>query len=86
MADITTQISNVYQDGVCSKTILFSCKNANAGDTVDVGAFFRVVKRVGMISVTGTTVAAPTFTGTVLTIPAGPAQDGVWLLVYGVTM
>lgn len=86
MADITTQISAVYQDGSCSKTVLFACKNATAADTVNVGAFFRVITRVGLISVTGSTVASPAFTGTVLTIPAGPAQDAVWLLVYGVSV
>lgn len=86
MADITTQISAVYQDGSCAKTVLFACKNATAGDTVNVGAFFRVINRAGMISVTGATVAAPTSTGTVLTIPAGPAQDAAWLLVYGVSV
>lgn len=86
MADITPQISAVYQDGACAKTVLLACKNATAGDTVNVNQFFRVINRAGLISVTGSTVAAPSFTGTVLTIPAGPAQDGVWLLVYGVSV
>jgi hypothetical protein len=84
MADITAQNFLVYQDGSCLKTILLACKNATAGDTVDVGAFMRVIKRAGMISASGTHVASLTNTGTVITIPAGPAQDGVWLLVVGV--
>jgi len=86
MADITTQVANVYQDGACAKTILFACKNAAAGDTIDVGAYFRVIKRAGLISITGTTVATVANTGTTLTIPAGPAQDAVWLLVFGVAV
>jgi hypothetical protein len=87
MADITTQCSLVYEDGKCSRTSLYALKGANATDTVDVGSQFRVVKRAGIVSDTGTTIAAVgTITGTVLTIPTGPANDGVWLLVVGVAV
>jgi hypothetical protein len=86
MADITAQISNVYQDGHCATTVLFACKNATAGDTANVGAYFRVVQRAGLISATSSTVAGVGIAGTVLTIPAGPSQDGVWLLVCGVSL
>ena len=86
MPDITTQAANVFEDGKCQKTILFSCKNATAGDTLDVGAYLRVIKRAGMISATGSQVATVSNAGTVLTIPTGPSADGVWLLVVGVSM
>lgn len=86
MADITTQISAAFQDGLCAKTVFFSCKNVTAGDTINVGAFFRVISRTGLICLIGPTVAQPAFTGTVVTIPAGPAQDAAWLIVYGVAV
>lgn len=83
---------SVFQDGSCEKSALFSIKNTTAGDTVDVGSWFTVVKRAGVVSATGTTIAAigTIATGanggpTLLTIPAGPAQDGLWLIVVGVS-
>lgn len=85
MANITTQIQEVFTDGKCGRTSLFAVKNATAGDTLDVGAFFSVVKLAGLVSNTGATIAGVSNTGTVLTIPAGPAQDGVWLLIVGVS-
>jgi hypothetical protein len=79
------QVSLCFQDGQCGKTAIYSLKNVNAADTVDVGGHFKVVKRAGLVSDTGTTIAAiSTITGTVLTIPAGPANDGIWLIVVGV--
>lgn len=85
MAALTTdQRELVYKDGVCSLTGLYALKNVTAADTVDVGAEFKVVKRAGIVSDTGTTIASCTITGTVLTIPSGPTADGVWLLVVGV--
>lgn len=80
------QVTLVYQDGTCGKTALYAVKNVDAADTVDVGAQFKVVKRAGLVSDTGATIAAiGTITGTVLTVPAGPADDGVWLIVVGVS-
>lgn len=84
MADVSAQARAVYQEGDCGHTALFAVRGATAGDTVDVSAYFKVVKRAGMVSDTGTTIATVTFTGTVLTIPAGPTADGVWLIVVGV--
>lgn len=79
------QVVMAYVDGVCGRTVLFSLKNVDAADTVDVGTHFKVVKRAGIVSDTGTTIAAiSTIAGTILTIPAGPVDDGVWLLVVGV--
>jgi hypothetical protein len=37
-----------------------------------------------VVSDTGSTIAATTIAGTTLTIPTGPADDGVWLVVVGV--
>lgn len=85
MPEITTQAAMMFEDGNCSKTALYSVKNANAGDTVDVSPKFSIVKRAGIVSSTGTTIAGVTITGqTMLTIPNGPVADGVWLIVVGV--
>ena len=87
MAALTAdQAVLVYADGTCEKTALYSVKNVTAGDTADLYRDFKVVKRAGIVSATGTTIGAvSTLTGnTVVTIPAGPAADGIWLLVVGV--
>lgn len=81
----------VYQDGQCEKSALFTIKNTTAGDTIDVASWFTVVKRAGIVSATGTTIAAIATIAnganggpTLLTMPAGPSQDGLWLIVVGV--
>jgi len=86
MAALTPdQMYLAYSDGVCSRFGLFALKNVDAADTVDVSGYFKVVKRAGIVSDTGTTIAAiSTIAGTVLTIPAGPLDDGLWLIVVGV--
>lgn len=87
MAALTgNQISLMFSDSVCDKSALFALKNVTAGDTVDLAQWFSVVKRAGIVGATVTTIAAVgTITGnTVCTVPAGPANDGIWLLVYGV--
>jgi len=87
MADITGNLVQVYEDGTCGRAALYALNNCDAADTVDVAASFRVVKRAGIVSQTGTTIAnISTITGTVLTIPAGPNDDGVWLIVVGVAI
>jgi hypothetical protein len=86
MADVTAQASPVFEDGRCDHTALFSVKNTTAGDTLNVGNWFSAVKRAGLVSATGTTIANCTFTGTTLTIPAGPNGDGVWVIVVGVAV
>lgn len=80
------QVLGVYYDGTCERTALYSMKNVTAGDTADLIKDFKVVKRAGVVSATGTTIAAVTvFSGnTGVTIPAGPLADGIWLLVVGV--
>ena len=84
MADISAQVAVAFQDGTCDKVVLFAVKGATAGDTFDVGPYFRVVKRAGLVSATGTTIAALTAAGTVLTVPTGPSNDGLWVVVVGV--
>ena len=78
------QILVAYQDGNCGRTALYALKNVNAGDTFDAGAQLATIRRGGLISETGTTIAAVTFTGTIVTLPAGPSADGVWILLVGI--
>ncbi len=86
MAALTSdQISMVYKVGACGEVALFALKNVTAADTVDISSTFKVIKRCGIVSETGTTIASCSFAGAVVTIPAGPANDGVWLLAVGVS-
>jgi hypothetical protein len=79
-----SQYNAVYADGQCDKTALYTLKNVTAGDTADLSGHFSVIKRAGLISATGVTIASCSIAGTVITIPAGPNADGVWVLAVGV--
>jgi uncharacterized membrane protein len=78
------RVTLVYSDGQSFRTALYSLKNVNAGDTAELQNEFTIVKRAGLVSSTGTHILACTIAGTVITIPAGPAADGLWLLAVGV--
>lgn len=80
------QVSKVYSDGACDHAALYALKNVTAADTLDLGGDFSVVKRAGIVSATGTTIAALSISGTTLTVPAGPNADGLWLLAVGVAV
>ena len=82
----TDQITVLWSDGSCDREALLALKNATAGDTADLSPWFRVIKRAGLVSVTGTHIAALTFTGTTVTVPAGPANDGLLAIVVGVAV
>lgn len=73
-----------WQDGQADRTALYALRNVTSADTADVGEQFTVVKRAFVM---GTTVAGQaavgTITGTVLTMPAGLANDAGYLLVFG---
>lgn len=74
-----------FRDGKCEQAILFSLKNVTAGDTVNMNGYFKVVKRAVALSATDIHAGViSTISGTTVTIPAGPAQDAVWMLVIGV--
>ena len=91
MANVTANTFAVYQSGDCDRTVLLAVRGTTAGDTVDVAQWLNVVKLAGLVSATGTTIAGFGGPGTganggptLLTIPAGPSQDGVWIIVTGV--
>lgn len=90
MADVTTNSHLMYQSGDCDRTILLSVRNTTAGDTLDVWQWLSVVKLAGLVSDTGATIAgfAAAANGakgsaTLLTVPAGPAADAVWVIARG---
>lgn len=72
-------------------------KNASAGDSLDVGVgggsggniFQRIYGVTGLVT-GGTAVlyasASPTFTGTVITIPAGPSASVILITVVGISV
>lgn len=87
MAAITDpQVTPIWSDGLCEKTQLFAFKNVTAGDTYDLGAYFRVAKRAAMVGITIAGTATASLTGNVVTIPATVANDAVYVLVFGVTV
>lgn len=82
------QVSLEFSDGRFQRFCVFSVKNADAGDTIDMTPWFTVVKRAGFISLTNTHVLAVAVSGTpplTLTIPAGPLDDALGLMVVGVS-
>lgn len=80
-----TQYPARYLNGDTDRWAVFSLLGITAGDTVDLGEFFTVVKRATLV---GTTLAASAvvsgIAGTVVTIPAGPNGDGAILTAFGV--
>jgi hypothetical protein len=88
MAALTTdQIAVLWSDGSSDHKAVLTFKNVNAGDTADLTPWFRFIKRVGMVSATNTHIAALTVTGgTTVTIPAGPTNDALLVVVVGVAV
>lgn len=80
------QVSLCFADGTCARTVLLSLKNVSAADTADLAQWLKVIKRCGLVSDTGATIAGCSIAGTVITIPAGPSNDGVWILAVGVAV
>jgi hypothetical protein len=71
------QISMEFQDGRAEKMCVFVLMNLNG--------YFKVVKRAVALSATDIhagTIA--TINGTIITIPAGPTADAIWVMVIGV--
>lgn len=79
------QIQLEYSDGKAERTCLFALKGVTATDTVQLNGYFKVVKRAVAISATDihsgsiTTITS----STIITIPAGPSSDAIWVLVVG---
>lgn len=86
MAAITgNQVAPVWSDGVCEKIQLFAVKNVSAGDTFDLSPYFSVAKRAAMVGITIAGTATANISNNIVTIPATVSNDGVYILVFGVT-
>jgi hypothetical protein len=74
----------LWQDGNCECFMLFSVRNVNTGDTVDLGSYMRVIEQCVWMGATVSGIAVGAFTGTVVTAPAGLTSAGAYLLAQGV--
>jgi len=81
------RVFKVFEDGDSDKLALYALRAVTAADTVDMGpsglSDFLAIKQA---IVMGTTVALATvasIAGTVLTMPAGLANDAGYLMVWG---
>lgn len=83
---VTGQYTELWRNGQCEQFSLFSVKNVNTGDTVDLSSFFRVILQTTWMGATVSGVATGTFSGTTATAPAGLSGAGAFLLVQGVAV
>lgn len=85
--DPMAQARVLFDEGSAERVVLYALKGVSAGDTLNLGGYFRFVKRAVAISATDIhSGAITTITGATVTIPAGPANDGIWLLAVGVSL
>lgn len=88
MAALTAaNVVTIYQRGDAAMLGLFGLRNVSTGDTIDLATVsqpqFQVVKRGVVMGESVFVEIAATFTGTVVTLPAGLASDSAFLLVWG---
>jgi hypothetical protein len=88
MAVLTAQNATVvFQDGRADKVALIALRNVNTGDTLDLGAsginVMQFINRAVITSVFSFVEIAGAWSGTVVTMPSGLANDAAWLLVLG---
>lgn len=87
MTDLPTiQYPMRYLTGDSDRVCVFALLKVSAGDTLDVGAYFSVVRRATLLGVTVNAAIAASVTGTVVTIPAGANNDAAILTAYGVAI
>ncbi len=86
MAVLTS--SNVvrqWSEGESDRTALYALRKVTSADTIDLVADFMVVKQAAALGTTVAGTAACTVSGSVVTMPAGLANDAGWLLAWGVS-
>lgn len=87
MATLTPGLNfvKVHDDGDSERIVLYALRRVTAGDTADLSADFNPPIRASLVGTTLAGVATVvTFASNTITIPAGPANDAGYLLVYGV--
>lgn len=91
MAAMTAaQIKRVYASDAPDRTVLYEVSKVTAADTVDLGSAgvaqdYQLVKQAAMLATTVAGTASCSVSGTVVTMPAGLANDAGYLLVWGDT-
>ena len=77
----------LFTDGLADRLILVGLRDVTTGDTVDLGAsgmdLLGFINRAVLLSVTSFVEIAGTWNGTVVTMPAGLANDAAYLLAWG---
>jgi hypothetical protein len=81
-------VQALYNQGGADLFAAFALRNVNTGDTLDlsvtdVSPAFQVVRKAVVFSVGANLAAVANITGTVVTMPAGLAQAGGYLVVFG---
>ncbi|SRR6266567_7898308 len=91
MAVLTgNQVRRVWTNDAADRVALYAVSKVTALDTMDVGPSgtspdFQLVKQAAMLATTVSGTAACVVTGTVITVPAGLANDAGYVLVWGPT-
>ncbi len=91
MAALTAQqISKKYVNDAPDRVMLYEVSKVTAGDTVDLGpsgvsADYQLVKQAAMLATIIAGTASCVVAGTVVTMPAGLANDAGYLLTGGDT-
>jgi hypothetical protein len=85
MAALVAGVNYVRGDmtGQADRLVRYNLSKVTSGDIADVGIEFLAVKQAVVIGATVEGIAVCSFTGTVVTIPAGLSSDAGWLIVYG---
>jgi hypothetical protein len=77
----------VYRADGAGRAVLVRLSNVTTGDTLDLGAtgleLLSFINRAVLMSVTSFVEIAGTWNGTVVTMPAGLANDAGYLLAWG---
>jgi len=84
------QIERVYTNDAPDRAALYKLSKVTAADTLDLGpsgalADYQTVKQAAMLATTVAGTASCSVSGTVITMPAGLANDAGYLLVWGDT-
>lgn len=73
-----------HKSGDSDRYAVYALLNINAADTVDLAADFSRVLRATLLGITVAAAVSATVSGTVVTIPAGAANDVAILTAYGI--
>jgi len=77
----------VWQEGQGATSVLIELKNVTAADTLDISSVVQVILAATLVGTAGPAAGAAavaSFSGTTVTIPAGPSHSAGLLLVFGV--